>query len=219
MQESREKAEANWSMFASRCCSPNFADCTYSTVTYVITACPGELLQCQNGADLNSLLSKFVYKDGYKREMGKCHIPCPSLAFDSHCESAFLLKASELPILCGIKPSFLIHKFENIFSQNVCADLLRKWTDFVLTNPTAHNTKESSSSRSTVSNSYHLGFWRQYSDKLYVTKDTKCCDNKGHDNKEQQERCFLCAVQREIAPKLRSLLQRYASNEWAAREK
>lgn len=196
--------------------SLKFADRTSSSVTYLIPACPGELLQCRNGVDMNSLLSKFDYKDGLKREVGKCHIPCPTLAFDSHRERTFLLRASELPILCGIQPEFLIHKFENVFSPNVRTDLHRKWTDFILTNPIAHNTKASSSSRSTVSNSYHLGFWRQYDAEPYVSKDTKCGNNK-----EQQERCnnFLRAVQREIAPKLRSLLQKYAGDEWAAREK
>lgn len=212
----QEKKQRKIGVRPQGACSLKFADRTSSTVTFLITACPGELLQCQNGADLSSLLSKFDYKDGLKREAGKCHIPCPPLAFDSHRERTFLLEASKLPILCGIKPEFLIHKFENVFSPNARTDLLRKWTDFMLTNPIAHNTKASSSSRSTVSNSYHLGFWRQYAAEPYISKDTRFDDNK-----EQEERCknFLRAVQKEVAPKLRSLLQRYASEEWAAREK
>lgn len=95
-------------------------------------------------------------------------------------------------------------------------DLLRRWTDFSLTEPKAHNTESNSSSRSTSSKSYHLGFWRQYSAEPYVTKDTKCCSNK-----QQQEKCkdFLRLVKDKVAPKIRSLLQKYASDEWAAREK
>jgi hypothetical protein len=103
-------------------------DCNiFPAETYVITATPGELIKCQNSkAAMQSKLTKFDTDEaGYLREVGKCHIPCPSLAFDASVEKAFLLDLNKYPILCGIKLSFLLHKFENVVTQNDRMDLER----------------------------------------------------------------------------------------------
>jgi hypothetical protein len=189
----------------------------------LITECPGELQKCQNSQDaVNSKLIKFDQdEEGLLREVGKCHIPCPPLAFDFASEKTFLLDVAKFPILCGIKPAFLVHKFEKVISPEASMDILHRWGDFMLMEPKAHNTKESSSSRSTSSKSYHLGIWRQYSQAPYITQDTRCMDEKKEVNIEEKKRCnnFLRLVKTEVATKIRSFLQRYAKDEWATREK
>lgn len=85
-----------------------------------------------------------------------------------------------------------------------------------MTEPVVHNTKSDSSSRSTTSGSYHLGIWRRRCGEPIVTKDTKC-----EDDVMQRKKCmdFLRLVKDIIGTKIRELLQKYAKEEWAAREK
>jgi hypothetical protein len=66
---------------------------------------------------------------------------------------------------------------------------------------------------------------------MYITKDTRCeeskqqgkkgQDTRSEESKLQQKKCkdFLHLVKKEIATKIRSLLQKYASDEWATRER
>ena len=182
-------------------------------------ATPGELIKCKNSADaMKSKLIKFdVDEAGLEREVGKCHVPCPPLAYDASVEKAFFLDLSQHPILCGIKPSFLVHKFENVVTENDRLDLCRRWTDFRLTNPKAHNTNEGSSSRSTDTESYHLGIWRKFAKEPFITADTLC----DPDSPQQQGHCknFLRLVKKSVALKIRSLLEKYAPEEWAERQK
>jgi hypothetical protein len=83
-------------------------------------------------------------------------------------------------------------------------------------NPTAHNTEESSSSRSTETQSFHLGIWRKSAKEPFVTADTRCGEDR-----HQQKRCedFLRLVKISIAGKIKSLLEKYAPEEWAERQK
>lgn len=183
----------------------------------MITTCPGELIKCQNtAAVVESRLTKFNVDDsGYLRETGKCHIPCPPLAYDSNKEKAFLLDIHKYPILCTIQPAFLLHKFENVIPLYVQELLLLRWLDFLLMKPKAHNT-DGSSSRSTNSSSYHLGIWRRSSAEPFITADTKC---DGDLAKQKKCKDFLRLVQKHVATKIRSLLQGCAKDEWDAREK
>lgn len=210
ISDSRMKAEENWGAYcdASKRTHPNcFPE------SFVITAIPGELIKCKNGRDaMESKLTKFsMDHEGYERVVGKCHIPCPPLAFDASVEKAFLLDISRHPILCGIKPSFLLHKFENVVTENDRLDLLRRWTDFKLMSPMPH---KSPISRSTDTESYHLGIWRKREKMPFITADTRCGEDL------QQARCkdFLRLVKKSIAFKIRSLLKKYAPEEWAERE-
>lgn len=192
-------------------------DLSHYLETYLINTCPGELITCSNNsATLGSKLTRFnLSEDGYLKEVGKAHIPCPPLAYDSNTEEAFLLDVSKHPILCGIKPSFLVHKFENVISPQHQNELLRCWTDFSLMQPTPHNTKAGSSSRSTGSGSLHLGIWRRSSNNISITKDTICDDDP-----MKQKKCkdLLRMVKNYVAPRIRELLEKYAKEEWAVRE-
>jgi len=191
---------------------------SYVAETYVVDECPGELIKCPNDREvIKRRLIKFNFDaSDYTKKEGKVRIPCPPLAYDSWREKEFLLDVSEYPSLCGIKPAFLLHKFENVIPLEGQNDLLRRWTDFKLTMPIAHNTKAGSSSRSTTSGSYHLGIWRRSSGEPSLTTDTKCggCVM-------QQKKCmdFLRLVKDLIATKIRNFLQKYAPEEWTAREK
>lgn len=219
IEESRRRAESNWRTYLMLSLeSADFKIDSYLAETYMVEACPGELIKCPNDREvIKKRLIKFNFDEsGYAKRVGKTHIPCPPLAYDSSKEKEFLLDVSKYPSLCGIKPAFLLHKFEAVISPERQADLLRRWTDFKATMPKAHNTKAGSSSRSTSSGSYHLGIWRRRSGQPSLTNDTKCggCII-------QQKKCmdFLRLVKDLIAIKIRDFLQKYAPEEWATRER
>ncbi|KAF8327853.1 hypothetical protein F5887DRAFT_924642 [Amanita rubescens] len=174
--------------------------------TYLVVAAPGELAKMWK-YDMDT--------SGYITQTGTLHVPCPSVFFDANTEKGYIADIQKEKIFAGIQPLFLFHKFVNVLSKNGAKVLKTRWEAFIKTNPTAHNTKESSSARSTTSKSYHLGIWRRYDTEAGVTVDTRC------ENLNQAIKCldFMRAVKKYIAPPVKRLMEHYTKEEWVHRDR
>ena len=172
---------------------------------------------CQNNrsAERHKLVKYDLDPSGYELEQGRVHIPCPPLALNKNTGSTFAYGPEKFNILCKIpKPAFLAHKFDLLISDTAQAELLARWSRFMKINPTAHNSGEASSARSTSAKSFHFGVWRRSSKQTFITKDTIC------QNEEQRKRLdeFLALVKDYVGVPVRSLMKRYANEEWEMRK-
>ena len=151
----------------------------------------------------------------YVHQSGSIRVPCPPVFFDSVTEEGYIADIQKEAILMGIQPLFLIHKFVNVVSKTGARKIKKRWESFMETNPVAHNTEESSSSRSSDFKSYHLGIWRRSSKTMCATKDTRCKEE--HQRVECDE--FMRVVEKYISRPVRRLMERYTKDEWAERQR
>ena len=175
IKAARDAAESHWGVRSNL--MPLYKQRSSFSETFLVAACPGELVKCHNSKKaIKAKLIKYYDLEytNYSTEMGSVHLPCPPVFFDTKSEKVYIEDIKKNPIFCNIEPMFLIHKFVNVVSPQQALRLRRQWNSFKATNPVAHNTDETSSARSSGTPSYHLRIWRRSSTEAFITKDTRC---------------------------------------------